>query len=288
VSQAVVTAGGAAQQSAQAFNVDQKTHTEGTVLALMQAPIQCVAKLAPSPGAAANGGGANMCKAINPVLGKFPFAPNSPVQATLPEVDSIFAPDTGAIWTNYNAILKAYLVPVGTQYAPAPAAPQPVNPRFVQYFNRAAHISSALYPPGQKAASLSFNLRFIQGTGVGSATLVVDGQRIPAGVTTQQFHWSGAEAHQASLVYDDKEVLLTPGTWSLFQLVRTGQPSRTPGGYKLDYPINTATTTTVAGHAINGSTGAAKTASFELSGPGADLLVTDGFSGLACVGPVVR
>jgi type VI secretion system protein ImpL len=286
VSQAVVTAGGAAQQSAQAFNVDQKTHTEGTVLALMQAPIQCVAKLAPSPGAAANGGGAKMCAAINPVLGKFPFAPNAQVPATLPEVDSIFAPDTGAIWTNYNTILKQYLVPVGAQYAPAPAAPQPVNPRFLQYFNRAAHVSSELYAPGQKSASLSFNLRFIQGNGVGSATLVVDGQRIPTGITTQQFHWTGAEAQKASLVYDGNEVLPFQGTWALFQLVRTAQVTRIATGYKLDYPINTATT--VAGHTISGSTGAVKIASFELSGPGADLLVADGLSGLSCVGPVVK
>ena len=102
VSQQVVLAGGAAQQAAQAFNVDQQTHTEGTVLSLMQAPIQCVAKLAPSPGAPAAGGGQKICAAISPLLAKFPFAANAQAQATLPEVDAVFAPDTGALWASYT------------------------------------------------------------------------------------------------------------------------------------------------------------------------------------------
>lgn len=286
VSQQVVMAGAAAQQAAQAFNVDQQAHTEATVLSLMQAPIQCVAKLAPSPGAPANGAGQKVCGAVAPLLAKFPISSNSQAQATLQEVDSVFAPETGAVWTNYNASLKPFLIPQGIQFGPNPAAPQPLNPRFAQYFNRIAHVSAELYPSGQKTASLNFSLRFLPGNGVNSATFVLDGQRIAAGSTSQQFRWSGPEAQRASLVYDNIEPLVFQGTWSIFQLVRTAQIARTGGGYRLDYQINTATT--VAGHTIGGSTGATKTASFELSGPGADLLVGDGFSGLNCVGPVVK
>lgn len=285
VAQQVVAANGAALQTAQAFNVDQQMHTEATVLALLQAPVQCVAKLAPSPGAAANGGGAKVCQAINPLLSKFPFAPSSQVQASPAEVDSVFAPDTGAIWTAYNGLLKQYLIPQGTQYVPNPAAPQPVSPRFAQYFGRAAHVSSVLYPAGAKSASLSFSLKFLPGNGVSSATLVVDGQRIPPGASSQSFTWNAVSAQRASLVYDNNEVLPFQGTWSLFQLVRTAQVSHMAGGYRLDYPINTATT--VAGHTIGGGA-ATKVASFELSGPGADLLVSGGFSGLNCALPVVK
>ena len=286
VLQATGAAGIAAQQAAQAFNVDQKMHTESTVLALMQAPIQCAAKLAPSPGAPANGAGAKVCGAITPLLGKYPFAANASVPASIAEIDATFAPEAGAIWSVYNTALKQYLVPQGAQYVPSPAAPQPLNPRFAQYFNRAARISSGLYPVGAKSPSFTFALRFLPGNGVASATLVVDGQRIPAGSATQQFKWTGAEAQKASLVYDSNEVLPFQGTWSLFQLVRTAQVTRTAAGYRLDYPINTATT--VAGHAITGSSGAVKTASFELSGPGAEILVPEYFSGLQCALPVVK
>ncbi len=286
VLQAASAAGIAAQQAAQSFNVDQQMHIESTVLALMQAPIQCAAKLAPSPGAAANGSGQKICGAITPLLGKFPFAASSSVPANLAEVNATFTPDTGTFWSLYNASLKQYLVPQGSQYVPSPAAPQPMNPRFVQYFNRAARVSSGLYPAGAKSPSFSFNLRFLPGNGVASATLVVDGQRIPSGSNTQQFKWSGADAQKASLVFDNNEVLPFQGTWALFQLVRTAQITRSAGGYRLDYPINTATT--VAGHAVSGSSGAAKTASFELSGPGAEILMPDYFAGLQCVSPVVK
>ncbi len=286
VAQQVVAAGGAAQQTAQSFNVDQQMHTEATVLALMQAPIQCVAKLAPSPGAAANGSGQKICAAITPLLSKFPFSPNSPAQASPAEVDAAFAPDTGALWTAYNGLLKQYLVPQGSQYVANPAAPQPVSSRFAQYFGRAAHISSVLYPAGAKSATLTFSEHFLPGNGVANATLVVDGQRISGGTATQQITWNAATAQKASLVYDNNEVLPFQGTWAVFQLVRTAQISRTAGGYRLDYPINTATT--VAGHTVSGTGGSVKTASFEISGAGADLLVNGGFSGLSCALPVVK
>lgn len=286
VAQQVVAAGGAAQQTAQSFNVDQQMHTEATVLALMQAPIQCVAKLAPSPGAAANGGGQKICGAITPLLSKFPFSSNSSVQASSSEVDAAFAPETGTLWTAYNGLLKQYLVPQGVQYVANPAAPQPVTPRFAQYFNRAAHISSVLYPAGAKSAMFTFSEHFLPGNGVTNATLVVDGQRITGGSAGQQMTWNSATAQRASLVYDNNEVLPSQGTWALFQLVRTAQVSKTAGGYRLDYPINTATT--VAGHTVSGTGGGAKTASFEISGPGAELLVSGGFSGLTCPGPVVK
>ena len=61
---------------------------------------------------------------MNSVLGKFPFSPNASTQATLDEVNQVFAPDTGSVWTIYNASLKPFLLPSG---APAPNPPLPVN-----------------------------------------------------------------------------------------------------------------------------------------------------------------
>jgi type VI secretion system protein ImpL len=271
----------AVQQSSQAFNVDPQMHTEKTVIDLMQAPIDCIKP--PPPGAAAIAGGKKMCDAINPLLGKFPFSSNPQTPASLAEVDAVFAPETGAIWKNYNATpaLKTLLVLQGATYVAAPAvppAPGPVNPRFLAYFNRAAHISSALYPGGQKAAAFTFGLRFIPGNGVSSATLVVDGQRIAPGSTSAQFTWTGASAQKTSLIYDNGEAFSFLGTWSLFEMVRNAKITRTAGGFRLDYPISTV----VAGHTV--STG--KTVTFELSGQGADLLAGEGFSGLTCVKPL--
>jgi type VI secretion system protein ImpL len=280
VIQAASAAGIAAQQAAQSFNVDAQFHTEATVLGLMQAPVQCAAKLAPSPGAPANGAGAKICGALNPLLGKFPFNPNATTMATLPEVNQVFAPETGTLWTIYNTALKAYFVQQGGQYVPAPNAPQPVNPRFAQFFSHAAAVSSKLYPPGSQNPTFSFTPRFLPSKGVGTASIEVDGQKIPNGAS---YTWNGASAHEAAVYYDSTLGGQSQGTWSLFQLTKAGQPTKSPAGVRLDFPI----VTTFAGQKVD-QTAPAKVVSFELTGPGAELFLPGYFSGLTCVSPVVK
>jgi type VI secretion system protein ImpL len=274
----------AARQTYQTFSIDAQMHTENTVLSLLLAPVQCAAKLAPSPGAPANGAGQKICAAVNGLLGKYPFSPNSTSQASVDEVNQVFAPDTGSIFTIFGASLKPYLVQSGSQWVAAPNAPQPVNPKFVQYFTHLAHISSELYAPGAKAPAFTFNLRFLPSKGIENATLVVDGQRIPTGATSQQFKWSGPDAHQSSLVYDSNEVLPMSGTWSLFQLARSAQIAHSGAAVRLSFALQTSTS--IAGHTIDQSN--AKVVGFEVTGPGAELLPPDSFSGLACVSTVVK
>ena len=127
-----------------------------------------------------------------------------------------------ALWTYYNASLKPWLIQQGTQYVLAPNAAGHVGPAFAQFFNHAAEISSALYSSGGNMPAFTFTLRSVPSKGVDNATLVVDGQRIPAGATAQQFTWNGATAHQASLAYNSAEALQFQGPWALFQLVADG------------------------------------------------------------------
>jgi len=280
VQQQIVMANGSVQQAAQAFNVDSQGHTETVVMNLMKAPIDCVDKLKPSVNGVVNGGAASMCGAVNPLLAKYPFAANSNAMATVPEVDAALAPDTGLVWSTVKTKLQPIVVQQGAQYVAAPSAPGPVNPRFLNFLNRAAHISSELYPNGAKSATFTFNLRFIPGNGVSSATFVMDGQRMAPGSNTQTFTWTGASAQSAYLIYDGTQDLQNNGTWSVFQLVRTAQITRTAGGYRLDYILKTV----IQGH-NSGQGGPQKMITFELSGPGADFLV-DGFGGAACVKPL--
>jgi type VI secretion system protein ImpL len=269
----------AARQTAQAFSVDSQFGTDRTVLGLMLAPVQCAAKLPPSPGAAANGAGAKLCGAVNSLLSKFPFNSGATQQASLDEVNQVFAPDTGAVWTIYNGPLKPYLVPAGAQYVAAPTAPQTVNAKFAQYFSRLARVSSDLYSPGAKTPAFNFTLRFIPSSGITGGNFQVDGQRIAAGSTTQQYKWSGADAHQASLVTDSGEVPYQ-GTWALFQLVHRAQITHPEAKLHLDYSLET----TLAGQKINQG----KMVSFEITGPGAELLDPNFLSGLSCVSTVVK
>jgi type VI secretion system protein ImpL len=152
---AVSTAGIAVQQTAQPFNIDPQMHTEKVVLALLEAPIHCAVPPPPPPPPGAPG---MLCA----LLGKFPFQPLSKAQANrdltpndqagLAEVNAVFAPATGSLWTYYNASLKPWLIQQGTQYVLAPNAAGHVGPVFAQFFNRAATISSALYSGGNSPA----------------------------------------------------------------------------------------------------------------------------------------
>lgn len=269
----------AARQTAQAFSIDSQMHTENSVLALMLAPVQCAAKLPPSPGAPLNGAGQKLCGAVNSLLAKFPFNPNSPSQASLDEVNQVFAPDAGAVWTIYNTALKPLLVPAGAQYVAAPNAPMQVTPKFAQYFSRLARVSSDLYAPGAKTPAFNFTLRSIPSPGIVGANFVVDGQRIPVGSPTQQFKWNGADAHQASVVTDSVEVP-AQGTWALFQLVHKAQIAHPEGKLRLDYSLET----TFAGQRTNQG----KMVSFEVTGTGAELLDPNFLSNLVCAAPVVK
>ena len=107
---------------------------------------------------------------------------------------------------------------------------------------------------------------------------------MPPGSTSQQFTWNAAGAHEASLAYDGQEIQPYQGTWALFQLLQHAEISRSaPGTYTVGFPIHGATT--VAGRE---STASASKAVFELSGPGADVLVGDGLMGLSCAAPVIK
>jgi type VI secretion system protein ImpL len=282
---AVSAADLAVQQTAQGFNVDAQNHTEKLVIALLGAPIRCGAPPPPPP---PPGPPATMCT----MLGKFPFVPLSKAQASrdltnneqasLEEVNTVFAPASGKLWTYYTENLRQWLMPQGAQYVLAPNAAGHVGPLFATFFNRVARISSVLYPAGSPVAGFTFTLRFIPSPGIESASLVVDGQRIPPGSKTQQFKWNAAVAHQAFLATDSGEALQYQGTWALFQLVSQAHITRTGNGLELEFPLE------VSGRPIRLPDGTPKVVRFELSGPGAEVLAPGDLSALPCVMTVTK
>lgn len=270
-------------QTAQSFNVDPQTHTEARVRELMESPIKCAAGLAQGAGkGGANGGGAKICGAVGALLGKFPFAPGAATQATVDEVNGVLAPETGLIWTAYNANLKPLLMQQGAQYVPAPGAPLVVSPAFANYFTRLAHISAGLYPAGAKSPTFTFALHWVPSPGIQSGTFVVDGQRIPTGSAMQQFTWNAATAQHASVAYNSNENLQVTGPWALFDVVNRGHPTKSVTGLQLQYPLE------FSGVPQTLPDGTKLVVHFDLSGPGAEWLGPNGLSGLRCVAPVVK
>jgi hypothetical protein len=67
-------------------------------------------------------------------------------------------------------------------------------------------------------------------------------------------------------------------------LAKVGQPTKSPAGVRLDFPI----VTTFAGQKVDQSGTPTKVVSFEITGPGAELFLPGYFTGLTCVSPVVK
>ena len=197
-------------------------------------------------------------------------------------MNAVFAPGTGSLWTYYNASLKPWLIQQGTQYVLAPNAAGHVGPAFAQFFNHAAEISSALYSSAGNMPAFTFTLRALPSKGVDNPSLVVDGQKIAAGATTQQFTWNGATAHQASLAYNSAEALQFQGPWALFQLVATGQATRAGSALQLAFPLQ------VSGRPTMLPDGTPVVVRFEITGPGASVLAPLGLYGGNCGTPVTK
>ena len=171
-----------------------------------------------------NKSGTDFCSTFGRVFTRSPLSPNAPA-ATLDEVTAFFGKPDGALWNLYNQQLNKMISSTGITYAPTPGASVRVNQRFLQFFNRAAQFSRALYPEGAKQVPrMTFFFRAIPNLDVTRVTLTVDPTaRTYASNRTgdQPFTWVGEEAQLTKL-----EVMLRgnlqertkSGTWSLWQL----------------------------------------------------------------------
>ena len=278
---AAIGAHGAVSQTAQAFDIDPQAHIEEIVRALLLAPITSTEALA-KPGPLSAG---PLCASLAPLMTKFPFSPNATAEASTVEVAAVFQPGTGSLWQFYDSTLKPLLVQQGTSYAAALNAPQRVNPVFVQFFNKAASVSTLMYPTGATSPNLAFTAHILPSRGIQSVTLVVDAQRLAGSDVSKAITWSAQTAQQAQLIatYETGSLPLLQfnGPWALFHLIDKGHVVQAGNPGRLDYPLEVSNTPIV----VNGTP---LVVHIELSGPGASLLMPGGLSGLHCVPKVTQ
>ena len=135
-----------ARNVAQEFRPDPADKVDATVLKLMEDPITYVEAFLRSLGPAElNGAGAGFCKQFSELISKYPFNPKSKVNASITEFNSIFAPQTGALWVFYDSKLKPMLPKQGNEYRATPAAGMALTPTFVSAFNRFAAVTDTAY-----------------------------------------------------------------------------------------------------------------------------------------------
>ena len=270
----------AASQSAQAFNLDPQAHVDQMVLTLMQEPINSVDEVVRGVGPQqANAGGANFCRSFSSVMAKFPFSSNSTVDASPQEVAQLLQPGTGSLWQFYDSTLKPLLMQQGSMYVPVTGSPMHVNQDFVQFFNRAAALSADLYPSAGPGG-LTFMMRVMPSNGIQNFSFSMDGQQINGTSATKQFTWSLASSQTAQLTANTLPLAQFNGPWAVFHVMAQGHVVQGGATQQLVIPLE-------ANNRPIMSNGSPVLVKFELSGPGANLLVPGGL-GLRCVSTVAH
>jgi len=213
-SEALLTTG----QIAQTFAIDQGGNLPPAVRKLMEDPITQVAQLLrPKPPS-----GQALCGQFRALMAKYPFNLQSPVQATLDDVNHFFRPPDGALWQFYSQSLQNLVDKQGTQYVVKPSTMR-VTPGFLNFFNRAAAFSDAAYPGGAQQPALKYTLRSDL-TGINQTiSITLDGQTFANStgkVGSKQFVWPGNPAGAKMDVQFGGEPFHWPsfdGLWGTFE-----------------------------------------------------------------------
>ena len=213
--------------------------TASTVTKLLQQPAELAQRLLNGlPVADLNADGRQFCDGYNAVTRKFPFASRATVDASIDDVNKIFAKNGGQLWVLYNDKLSNLLTPQGS-----PKTGGHVTTSFAQFFKAAAGVTDNLFrPDGQIAAR--FNLLFVTlPPDAKSVRFELNGVQLvttPFSQRTQDFTWEMTTSKTASVtaVYESGSVTVASGKdqWAPFRALRGDHWSGT-GPYDVTWSI---------------------------------------------------
>jgi type VI secretion system protein ImpL len=273
VTQAAIAGEQAAENLRNSFLPDPTGGMDKISFNLLQAPIKSAQELAAqAPASAAGGGAKNFCAQIAPVLAKFPFNPQSSVEASTEEVSQVFAPGSGSFAQFYNATLRPLVVLQGSQYVPAPGSTVKISPSFITFLNNAQRISNGLFSSGGNQPSLDFTLTEVKAPDVSNAVLNIDGKQLKNSGESVTFHWVSQPSSNITLKTQKNTAPAMTGSWSVFHF-GFGAPQVSPNRLKFSFSFNNQTPEIVL---------------LDASGPGAPLLNPEFMRSFHCVSNVAR
>jgi type VI secretion system protein ImpL len=186
--------------------------------------------LKPADVAVLNERGKALCADLAPVLAKFPFSPDAQPEASLAEVKDLLAPGKGKLWVFQQDRLTGLLDKQGADWVARPGATVPLSQGFVDFFNRAAHVSAALFPNDGPDPHVELTVRGLVGGEVRDLTLRQGDQTAhfgPGATSPAQLTWPSQSGREATLsvrlnrsLRGDKDVTIAheTGEWALFRL----------------------------------------------------------------------
>jgi len=168
--------------------------------------------------------GRALCAAMTPLLAKFPFNPDATAEASITDVVAMLAPGSGALWAFHQERLEPLMEKQGAQWVEKQGAPVALSAPFLQFFNRAATVSAALFG-GAPEPHLELTARGVITPQVSQITLSHGSYvaRFVKDTPPAQFVWPAQSGRDARLIAKvGKSDLLAgeaTGDWALFRLV---------------------------------------------------------------------
>jgi type VI secretion system protein ImpL len=234
-------AGNVVKKMGYTIKIDPEAHLETVALKLLQAPIDYADALTKGIGAGEiNAQAKQFCAVFSPIAAKFPFNPAATAEASLQELDAIFRPREGKLWTFYAEALQNFLQKQGAQYVPNPTGGVQLNPAFTSFFNNAARFSDALYPAGAAEPSLRYSLTPQRSDQISEMTMTIDGQTVQSSGpgAAHQYVWPGAATRNIRISAkltggSDFEFENRDGLWALFRFFADADHYSPSGGGSL-------------------------------------------------------
>ncbi len=170
--------------------------------------------------------GPSFCAPLTQLSGKFPFSSASRTEATIDEVTNALQPGNGALWQFYQDALQDLLLRQGSRYvAKAGATPQ-ADIAFVDFFNRAAEVSSAFFDENGDGPFVVFALKPQTSPQIPEVTVNLDGRPdrfTPTQAASRTYEWRGGGTSGAQIraKIGNANVIVVdapPGPWAVFHV----------------------------------------------------------------------
>ncbi|HEY0928775.1 MAG TPA: ImcF-related family protein [Gemmatimonas sp.] len=178
--------------------------------------------------AALNERGRALCTRIDQLTSRFPFNPDATADASVADVKAILAPNTGELWVFQQERLAAYLEKSGNTWAIKPGGKIELSKSFVDFFNRAAEVSGALFAEDPTTPMVRWLASGVITPNVPLLTLKNNGKeaRFDQRSFKNEVIWPATNGREAELLAQFKKnkpltVRKANGDWAIFRLVAT-------------------------------------------------------------------
>jgi len=167
-------------------------------------------RAAPAPGK-------GYCSDWSDIATKYPFDPNSKLDAPLYQLQSLIGP-TGSAWTRLRATVSPFLLKVGSRYTPNPSAPVTLSADFLIFLNRVQGFSEIVYPPGSETPHLSYTLRRLP-SDMERVEVTIGNEIMPGEDEQKTFVWTGAPEEVVVKNKAGDTLVSFSGSWAAFRFI---------------------------------------------------------------------